>query len=245
MNEALGAVAWAGNGRVAVSVPAGDAEEALAVWEAGEGLVVPSLRAATFPNPEAIREETARCLSRVPVFSIALGGGADVSQWRMVLVAAEAGAPHLNQPFTTAAFAKGRFPGAWVNGVVEPTNDSGRVRLTGIRNPLPVVHPEEAARMLLDGQVNALKLHPTDPEYRFQTTVAIATAAAQAGVTAFEPAGRIDLTGLPRLVDQLMAVPGLRILPHVFGAVLDRATQRVDLGRVRSLVGDLKAAVGD
>lgn len=244
MNRALSPVTFLGGGRIAVSVPSRDADEALGIWEAGEGTAVPSLSAASFSSVQALQDETARCLLSVPVLSVALGGGADVWQWIKVLAAGEAGAPHLNQPFTTAPFAKGRFPGMWVNGVVEPTEAIGRVHLTGVRGPLPVIDVQEAAKMLLDGQVDALKLHPTDPADDFRATMAIATGAAEAGVAAFEPAGNLDLTSTPQLVERLMAVPDLRVLPHVFSALLDRTTGRVDLGRVRALIADLRLAVG-
>lgn len=244
MSGPLDAVSWAGDGRVAVSVPASNADEALAVWDMGEGVAIPTLQAASFPSPVMLRDEAARCLARVRVLSIALGGGADVSQWRTVLAAAEAGAPHVNQPFTTAAFAKGRFPAAWVNGVVMPARKRGYVQLAGLGEPFPVVDVEVAARMLLEGQVDALKVHPADPEDGFEATVAVARGAARAGMTAFEPAGRIDLSGLPKLVEQLMTIPGLRILPHVFGAVLDEDTRETDLVRLRLLVADLRVAAG-
>lgn len=235
---------WLGGGRLAVSVPASDADEALAVWEASEGVALPALAAAVFPSEEALRVEAARCLSKVPALSIALGGGADVSQWAKVLAAATEGAMHLNQPFTTAAYAKGRFTQAWVNGVVEPAGAPGRVRLTGLSNPLPELDARDAARILVDGQVDALKLHPTDSDEGFRSTVEAGRCAADMGMLGFEPAGGLNLQNTPHLVERLLHVPDLRVLPHVFGAVMDKATGRVDLAKVRTLVADLRLVAG-
>jgi len=227
-----------------VSVPASGVEEALAIWEATDGVALPALAAFNFPSEAALQEEAARCLARLPAVSIALGGGADVSQWRKVLSAGHAGPLHLNQPFTTAAYAKGRFNDSWVNGVIEPTAIPGRVKVTGIAADQLEIDLRDAARILLDGQLDALKLHPTDVSGDFRATVAAATEAADVGIMGFEPAGGLGLENTPRLVERLIQIPRLRILPHVFGAVIDKSTGKVDIGRVRALVADLRLAVG-
>ena len=244
MSSIADAMTWLGRGRVAVSVPASHADEAFAVWETSEGVALPALVAAGFPNGEALLAEAVRCLEKVPALSIALGGGADVSQWAKVLAAASAGSVHLNQPFTTAAYSKGRFVNAWVNGVVEPTHVPGRVRLTGLSDAMPELEARDAANILLDGQVDALKLHPTDAGEDFSSTVEAARQAADVGLIGFEPAGGLDLQNTPGLVERLAQIPRIRILPHVFGAVLDRSTGNVDLARVRALVTNLREAVG-
>ena len=244
MNGQLDALSWLGAGRVALSVPAADAEDARAVWEASEGVALPALAAYEFSSERALLDEVSRTLALIPVLSIALGGGADVTQWRKVLAAGSAGPLHLNQPFGTAAFGKGRFPGSWVNGVVEPTLVPGRVRVAGPDAGGIELEAWAAAALLAGGQVDALKLHPTDAEQGFRSTVAAASAASEAGLTGFEPAGGLDLEDAPRLVELLLEIPRLMILPHVFGAVRDRESGRADLARVRKLVAGVKAAAG-
>lgn len=244
MRGPLDVLAWLGGGRVAVSVPAADAEDAVAVWEASEGVALPALVAHDFPTKRALVDEVARSLAEVPVVSVALGGRADATQWKKVLACGTATPLHLNQPFVTAAYVKGRSPGSWVNGLVELTDEPGRVRLAGEGAARLELEVGAAAALLAGGRVDALKLHPTDPEHGFRATVAAAVAAAEAGLAGFEPAGGLDLANTPRLIEQLVAISDTKILPHVFGAVTDVATGRADLARVRRLVADVRAAVG-
>lgn len=228
-------------GRLAVSVPADDADSAAAVWDAGEGTALPSLAAADFPDARELVSAVEEVSLRVPIFSIALGGGADPRQWEKVLRAGEAGAKHLNQPFSTASFVKGRLPAAWVNGVVEPGPQGDLVQLLTIESPCPALSAREASHLLSEGKVDALKVHPTDATEGFRGTLEAARRAAEAGFEGFEPAGGLDLSNLPHLAELLLEIPRIKVIPHVFSAVRSTETGKVDPRRVRRLVEELRA----
>lgn len=243
MTDALAGLSFVG-GRLAVSVPVHDAESAVVIWEAGAGAALPTLQGADFASAEALVHVVRQVAKRVPVHSVALGGGADPSQWAKVLAAGEAGAQHLNQPFATASFVKGRLPRAWVNGVVEPRAAARGVRLIAVGAGGPTVSARAAARLLREGQLDALKVHPTDPLRDFRATLTAARFAAEQGLTGFEPAGGLDAANLPRLAERLLGLPNIKVIAHVFSAVTDPSTGKTDPGLVEQLVGGLRAVVG-
>ena len=243
MTDGLAELSFVG-GRLAVSVPVYDADSAAIVWEAGEGAALPTLEAADFASVEALVRVVRQVTKRVPVLSVALGGGADPSQWEKVLAAGEAGAQHLNQPFATASFVKGRLPRAWVNGVVEPGAAARGVRLVTVGADGPTVSARAASRLLREGQLDALKVHPTDPSRDFRSTLTAARFAAELGLTGFEPAGGLDAANLPRLAERLLGFPNIKVIAHVFSAVKDPSSGRTDPGLVERLVGGLRAVVG-
>jgi len=228
-------------GRVALSVLADDPANARDIWDAGRGSVLPAVAAARYPDARAFCDAVSACRSAVPSVSAALGGGADVRQWHKVLAAGHNGAGHLNQPLSTAGYAKGACPQAWVNGVVIPGSRS-RVLLETVGGAEIELSPTAAAQLVREAQLDALKLHPALPDTPVSAIVEVAQAAAEAGVTAFEPAGGLDLDATPRLLARLLEVPRLLFIPHVFGAVRD-VNGRTDPHLVETLIERVVAAV--
>ena len=236
---------WIG-GRVAVCFSARDAANAREVWEAGEGSAIVSLEAAKYPDEAAFSAAVSSMMSAVPVLSVALGGGADPKQWAKVLAGGLAGAQHLNQPFSTAAFVKGRVaagPNSWVNGVVRPSGTVGAVLLEMVDGHAIPVSATDAARFLREAGVDALKFHPARGVEILPEVVAACTAASTVGLTGFEPAGGIGPDNIIELTRACVATGIPYFLPHVFGSVVDKATGRTKPEAVAAIVRDLRAAL--
>lgn len=209
-------------GRVALSVLADDAVNAKEIWDAGAGSVIPALAAARHQDERELSEAVRACVASIPLVSVALGGNADVSQWHKVLVGGQNGAHHLNQPFSTAGFAKGACGRAWVNGVVTPSSTRSRVLVSTLGAAKHELDMAVAMQLASEAQLDAVKVHPAVPELSEGAIFEIGKATSEAGIAGFEPAGGLDFDTTPRLLARLLEIPDLLLLPHVFGAVRDQ-----------------------
>lgn len=235
-------IRWIG-GRVAVCFSARDAENAHQVWEAGEGSAIVSLEAAKYADESAFSAAVFSMLSAVPVLSVALGGGADPKQWGKVMAGGLAGAQHLNQPFSTAAFVKGRVAGranSWVNGVVRPSGTPGTVLMEMVDGSAVSASAVDASRLLKESSVDALKFHPARGVEILPEVVAASSGAVAAGLVGFEPAGGIGPDNIVALTRAVLATGIPYFLPHVFGSVVDKATGRTRPEAVAAIMHDLR-----
>lgn len=236
-------VRWIG-GRVAVCFSAHDAENAREVWEAGEGSAIVSLEAAKYADESAFSTAVSSMLSAVPVLSVALGGGADPRQWSKVMAGGLAGAQHLNQPFSTSGFVKGRVAGSgansWVNGVVRPSGTPGTVMMEMVDGSAISVSAVDASRLLKESGADALKFHPARGVEILPEVVAACSGAVSAGLVGFEPAGGIGPDNIVELTQAILATGIPYFLPHVFGSVVDKATGRTRPEAVAAIMHDLR-----
>lgn len=244
MNALLSSpVRWIG-GRVAVCFSARDAENAREVWEAGEGSAIVSLEAAKYPDEAAFSAAVSSLMSAVPVLSVALGGGADPKQWGKVMAGGLAGAQHLNQPFSTAGFVKGHVSAStnsWVNGVVRPSGTPGTVLMEMVDGEPMQISAVDAARLLKELGVDALKFHPARGVEILPEVVAACSAAVSAGLLGFEPAGGVTPANIVALTRACVDTGIPYFLPHVFGSVVDKATGRTRPEAVAGIIRDLRA----
>lgn len=235
-------IKWIG-GRVAVCFPAKDAENAREVWEAGEGSALVSLEAAKYPDEAAFSAAVSSMLSAVPVLSVALGGGADPKQWGKVMAGGLAGAQHLNQPFSTSGFVKGRVSAStnsWVNGVVRPTGTPGSVLIEMVDGEAVPLSAADACRLLKESGVDALKFHPARGAEILPEVAAACNSAVTAGIVGFEPAGGIGPDNIVELTRACLATGIPYFLPHIFGSVVDKATGRTKPEAVTAIMRDLR-----
>lgn len=235
-------VHWIG-GRVAVCFPVKDAENAREVWEAGEGSAIVTLEAARYSDEAAFSAAVASLLPAVPALSLALGGGADPKQWPKVAVGGLAGAQHLNQPFSTSGFVKGRVTSStnsWVNGVVRPSGTPGRVLAEMVDGEAVEISAIDACRFLREAGVDALKFHPAHGVEILNEVAAACSAAHGAGLVGFEPAGGVTPENIVELAQACLATGIPYFLPHVFGAVVDKGTGRTKPEAVAAIIHDLR-----
>lgn len=245
----LRGVQWMG-GRLAVNVLASGAENASAVVDrAGQAVLVGVItKGLTVDTAVSIVHDMQK--RQIPV-SVGLGAG-DPHQWQAALEVSLTTQPaHLNQVFPTAAYALGRLDqvhgaGATVvNALISPTGKPGRVRLnTGPYSqaaPEAEVSVETAAALLRDAGIPSVKFFPVNGA--LDELAAMASAAVAFGIPLMEPTGGIDSSNLAAVTRTCLEAGCRYVVPHVYSAVVDRATGLTVPDRVVELVRILESLV--
>lgn len=235
------------NGKAALSVPLHSVHEAQTLWDSFGGVVIPSVEAASFPDPETLRVQVTEALDVVPVVSIALGNDGDASQWWKALVASRNLPVHVNQPAVTAPFAleylsKQDEP-ILVNGIVEPTDRKDIVRVAVSSTRITI--ETEIGRVLdlfRENGIRSLKLHPIRG-IPYDILSDIGKLCSQAGIEIIEPAGGLNQANFAGVMQSLLSSGISRVFPHVFSAVENKERTSLDLASVAWFLSQLNTIV--
>lgn len=230
-------------GRLAVNVLAASPENARSVVaEAGRSVLVGIVTKGL--SLEAAVARVSDCHAYGLPVSVGLGAG-DPSVWRLAAdVARATGACHVNQVFPTALRTAALLEGAGtlVNALVSPSGTPGKVILSvgplssGAREPA-LVAAETAAALLAEGGIQSVKFFPLNGAWA--ELRAMAEAAARQGIPCFEPTGGIDASNLAQAAAVCLEAGCRVVIPHVYSAVVDRATGQTSPAPVRQLVQTL------
>jgi 2-dehydro-3-deoxy-phosphogluconate aldolase len=227
-------------GRLAVNVLAAGPENAAAVVrQAGQSVLVGMITKGLTYDQAVARVDACQALG-VPV-SVGLGAG-DPSVWRLAAnVARATKAAHVNQVFPTAAVTAGLLEGSGtvVNALISPSGTPGRVIISA--GPLShkaaepaIVSVDTAAAMLAEAGIPSVKFFPLNGAWG--ELKSMATAAARAGIPIFEPTGGIDASNLAEAAAICLEAGCPVVIPHVYSAVVDKATGETIPSKVVELV---------
>ncbi len=231
-------------GQLAVNVLAATPENAIDVVRQAGGSVLVGLISKGHTLESAVARVNACHEAGVPV-SVGLGAG-DPNVWRLAAEVAKATAPsHVNQVFPTAGYTAGLLAGAGtvVNALISPTGTPGRVLIS--TGPLSataaepaVVSADTAAAMLKDAGVPSVKFFPLNGAW--DELEAMAKAAARAGIPVFEPTGGLDASNVAKAARICLEAGCQIVVPHVYSAVVEKATGLTAPGMVCELVDILQ-----
>lgn len=182
--------------------------------------------------------------------SAGLGDGS-ADQWERALeLAMHTNPVHLNQIFPAAGLSqyalKQKGSDTWVNGMVAPTGEPGKVILgTG---PLSknekgsIVSIQSALAMLKEVGIQSVKFFPIQGTGRLDEVRAVAQAVAQAGMV-MEPTGGITPENVAEIVDLCLEQGVQYIMPHIYGSLKDSSTNDLDIRLLKQAYQNIKAVI--
>ncbi|MFC4619064.1 KDGP aldolase [Camelliibacillus cellulosilyticus] len=218
-----------------------DKENAEAIVAAGDGLVVPGIAAADFSSVTDAVKVVKRLKEAAPIVSIGLGGDGNIENWRKVLDIAEAANPgHINQPFNTAAYARGYLDAKGhphiVNALVRPSGTVGTILLPNGQE----MAVDFFAALANDLGIQSVKLMPVKGLKHLEELVALSSALAAVGVQGIEPAGGIQPEHIKPMYEAVRKTGIQWMMPHIFGAAIDKETGRTIPDVVHGMINSVR-----
>ena len=232
-------------------VPALNFDNAVAVNEALVGAGIVAVISKKYPSAEALAEEVNRFSEKLGVVSIALGGG-DYTQTEQVLNASFLSKPdHINVPFELASYTQGRLEQAGlksvlVNALVLETEDENQVAITvdPIRQDRNVILEIRDAVSIISGWgIKSVKAQFTKKPLNLDWLSNIARASEAVGLELIEPSSGINLDNVNDVIGTCLEHGSALVLPHVFGALIDKRTGLTKPEAVRMLVDQTKRSI--
>ena len=231
--------------KCAFCVPVCDSQNAPEVFKALEGYGMLAFEAQRWPDANQLAEAARPAINLGLPVSLALGA-ADPTQGHKVLEAALLCHPaHINQPFPLAGYTVGFLSRAglsdiMVNGLVCGSGQPGQVILStgpSSKGKTPaLVSAQTAMAMLKEAGVMLVKFQLPRGAHDLDELAALTEAAASEGLAAIEPAGGISFENLGPILRTCLQAAPVAVIPHIFSAVVDRATQRTSPELVHRLL---------
>jgi 2-dehydro-3-deoxy-phosphogluconate aldolase len=238
-------------GRVLFLVPALNFGNAVAVNEALEGTGIIAVSSKNYPSAEALAEEASKIREKFGVVSIALGGG-DYTQTDQVINASLLSKPdHINMPFELASYAQGRLDQAGlksvlVNALVLEAEDDNQVAITvdPFREDRNVILEIRDALSIINGWgIKSVKALFTKKDLNLNWLSNIARASEVVGLELIEPSSGINFDNVNDVLRTCLEHGSALLLPHVFGALIDKRTGLTKPEAVRMLVERTKRSI--
>ena len=239
-------------GRVALNVLAKDLANAKEIYEAAEGHVVVGLLSKNYDKIEDGVAEVKEYLKELGVVSVGLGAG-DPSQFeKAALISCETDPGHVNQVFTGAGYAAGalRAKGhgrTYINVLMSPTGQPGKVKInTGELSSKAAdaaVDIDTAVAMLKDMRAHSVKFFPMEGLKGAAELKEVVKASERAGLELIEPTGGIDLENFEEIMKICLDSSIPRIMPHIYGAIIDKETGLTRIEDVKKMYGIIKKLV--
>lgn len=234
------------NVTVRLNLLAKDRQNALDIVEAAEGQVYIGMMVKNFnSNDEAIEKILEFQQANIPV-SVGLGAG-DPAQWsRVAEVAIKTKPVHVNQVFPAAGYTLAGLKGVgsdhtMVNALISPVS-LGKVSVcTGpqSQNFQDSISCDGAAAMLHEIGIHSVKFYPIEGQSRLDEVAEMVRAAVRQGIRIFEPTGGIDIHSVHKVVEVCAENGAEVIIPHIYTALVDKATGLTDPKKVAELLTSL------
>jgi 2-dehydro-3-deoxy-phosphogluconate aldolase len=238
-------------GRVLFLVPALNFDNAVAVNEALEGAGIVAISSKDYPSAESLAEEAGKYREKFGVVSIALAGG-DYTQTDQVINASLLSKPdHINVPFELASYAKGKLEQAGltsvlVNALVLETEDEEQVAITvdpSREDRNVILKIRDAVSIISGWGIKSVKAQFTKKALSLNWLSNIASASEAVGLELIEPSSGINLDNVNDVIYTCMEHGSALLLPHVFGALIDKRTGLTKPEAVRMLVDQTKRGI--
>ena len=214
-----------------------DKENALDIIDAGNGYVVPGIVASDYEDIDKGVQKVQELKEVADVISIGLGGGGDPDQAEKVVEIASLSNPgHINQPFESAAHAKGflegKGVGQLVNALVKPSGDPKKVQLvSGVE-----IHTEIFLDIAKELGIESIKFMPLNGETHLKELVYLTKIAAQKGIRGVEPAGGIHSGNIKKIIESVQNIDIEFFMTNIFGSTIDNETGRTIPEEVNKII---------
>lgn len=237
-------------GRAALNVLASSVENAQAVFEAAEGYVLVGVLSKDYPTVEAAVAAMNNYGQKIDdAVSIGLGAGDNRQAAIVAEIAKHYAGSHINQVFPAVGATRANLDSkeSWINSLVSPSGRVGFVDIsTGPYSAAEVekaiVPVRSAIGLVRDMGGNALKYFPMGGLEREQEYRAVAQACGEAQF-ALEPTGGIDMDNFADLLRIALEANVPQVIPHVYSSIIDKATGKTNIEKVRELTRIMKQLV--
>lgn len=238
--------------RVAINCLAKDADNGAEVWTASEGYSAIGVLSNQFETVEEGILYVEAFRKKVPCVSVGLGDGDPAQGFKAAMIAGGTNPGHVNQVFTSAGFAAGylKAKGAdttAINALISPTGQVGMVKInTGLlssNEKEAVVSVETAIAMLKDMGADSVKFFPMGGEKSLEELKYVAKVCVEQEMPMLEPTGGISLENFEAILTVCLEAGVKRVMPHVYGAIIDKTTGKTDPEKVKQLLNLIKKHV--
>lgn len=237
---------------VAVNFLAKNKDNGLAVYKAIDGYTAIGVLSKQFDSAEEGINYVNDYKNTVPCVSVGLGAGDPSQAIKAATIAAATDPGHVNQVFTSAGYAAGALTTnkchqTAVNVLMSPTGTVGKVKInTGELSELEndaIVDVETALAMLKDMGADAVKFYPMGGLKSIAELEYLAKACAKMDISMLEPTGGINLENFEEILKVCVQSGVKKIMPHVYGAVIDKTSGLTDITKVEVLYNIIKKVV--
>ncbi len=240
--------------KVAVNFLAKNADNGKAVYDAIDGYTAIGVLSKQFDSAEEGIEYIREFKRSVPCVSVGLGAGDPSQAIKAAQIAAHTDPGHVNQVFTSAGYASGALVAKGanetaINVLISPTGIVGKVKInTGERSSHEndaIVDVETALAMLKDMEADAVKFYPMGGLESLEELKYVAKACADMDVSMLEPTGGINLENFETILRVCVDAGVKKIMPHVYGAVIDKETGITEIEKVKTIYEIVKKVLKD
>ena len=237
---------------VAVNFLAKDAENGKAVYEAMDGHTAIGVLSKQFETAEEGITYVKEYKKSVPCVSVGLGAGDPAQAIKAATIAAHTDPGHVNQVFTSAGYAAGALATndcikTAVNVLISPTGTVGKVKIStgelSSKEMDGIVDVKTALAMLKDMKADAVKFYPMGGLKSIDELKYVAKACADMDISMLEPTGGINLENFEEILRVCVDAGVKKIMPHVYGAVIDKDTGKTDVEKVKTIYGIVKKVI--
>lgn len=238
--------------RVAVNFLAKDAENGVAVYEAIDGYTAIGVLSKQFNTAEEGIIYVNKYKNSVPCVSVGLGAGDPAQAIKAATIASHTDPGHVNQVFTSAGYAVGALrakgcSNTAVNVLISPTGTVGKVKIStgelSSKKNDAIVDVETALAMLKDMEADAVKFYPMGGLESIEELKYLAEACVDMDISMLEPTGGINLNNFEEILRVCVDAGVKKIMPHVYGAVIDRSTGETDVDKVKIIYDIVKRVI--
>ena len=219
--------------RVAVNYLAKDADNGKAIWDVMEGYTAVGVLSNQFETVEEGVAYVESFKEKVPCVSVGLGAGDPTQAVKAAEIAAHTDPGHVNQVFTSAGYAAGALKIAKsektaINVLISPTGTVGKVKIStgewSCKETDAIIDVSTALAMVKDMRADSIKFFPMGGLKSIDELKAVAEGCVDAGVRMIEPTGGINKDNFAQILQVCLDAGVEFIMPHVYGAVIDKET---------------------
>lgn len=230
--------------KVAINFLAKDAENGKEIYDAIDGYTAVGVLSKKFDTYEEGVNYVNDFMKEVPCVSVGLGSGDPSQGIKAAMIATKTNPGHVNQVFTSAGYAAGALRAnenndTAINVLISPTGTIGKVKIN--TGPLSseqkdaIVDVETALAMILDMKAHSVKFYPMGGEKSIRELEYVANTCARMGVPMIEPTGGINLDNFEKILKVCIDSGVEKIMPHVYGAAIDKKTGKTRVDIVEAL----------
>ncbi|MCH4887921.1 oxo-acid lyase [Acidaminobacter sp. JC074] len=238
--------------KVAVNFLAKDAENGKAVYKAIEGHTAIGVLSKQFESAQEGIDYVNEFKKSVPCVSVGLGAGDPSQAIKAATIASVTDPGHVNQVFTSAGYAAGALAAkkaeqTAINVLISPTGTVGKVKIStgerSINENDAIVDVKTALAMLKDMEADAVKFFPMGGLKSIEELKYVAKACADMDISMLEPTGGINLDNFEEILQVCIDAGVKKVMPHVYGAVIDKNTGLTDIEKVKTIYEIVKRIV--
>lgn len=235
--------------RLAINFLAKDKENGKEIYETMDGFTAIGVLSNKFNTVEEGIEYIKDFQKEIPSVSVGLGAGDPSQAHKAALIAASTNPGHVNQVFTSAAYAAGamkilKSDETLINVLISPTGKIGKVKIStgelSSKESDAVVDVDTAMAMVLDMKAHSIKFFPMKGTKAIEELKIVAEACVRHKISMIEPTGGITIENFKEIVKVCLDAGVSKIMPHIYNSVIDSKTGKTKVEDVKKVYNIMK-----